>query len=434
MSPFIIGAIGIGVMLLLLFLGVHIGVAMALVGFVGFMFLTSVGAGLSLTATTPWRTAASYSLSVIPLFIWMGYIVFHAGMGSDLYNAGYKWFGSQPGGLALGTVAASAGFGAVCGSSVAAVATMGTIVLPEMKKYKYSTSLATGCIAAGGGLSFIIPPSLTFILYGIITEQSIGKLFISGILPGILLTILYWITIYFWVRLKPNAGPRGPSTTLREKLESLKYIWPIIALFVLVIGGLYIGVFTPTEAGAVGALGALIIGLALRRLNWKSFIQSLLGSIETTGMSYFILIGAILFNYFIAMSRFPMELATLVGSIGLSHYAVIAVIAIVYLILGCVMDMFALLLLTVPIFYPLVIAMGFDPIWFGVVTILLMNQAEITPPVGVAVYVMSAVAKDVPMFTIFRGVLPFWTAIMICAIIVIAFPQIALFLPNLTSF
>ena len=433
MSPFLIGAIGLGILLLLLFLGVHIGIAMALVGVVGFIFLTTLGAGLNLTGTVPWRTTASYSLSVIPLFIWMGYIVFYSGMGSDLYNAGYKWFGAQPGGLALGTVVASAGFGAVCGSSVAAVATMGTVVLPEMKKYNYSPGLATGCICAGGGLSFVIPPSLTFILYGIITEQSIGKLFVSGILPGVLLTFLFGITIYLMVRINPKIGPRGPRTSFGEKMESVKYIWPVAILFALVVGGLYVGIFTPTEAGGVGAFGALIIGLSTRRLRWGAIRSSLLEAAETTGMSYFILIGAIIFNYFIAMTRFPMELAELVGSFGWNEYLVITAIAVIYLILGCVMDMFALLLLMVPIFFPLVTGIGFDPIWFGVVTILLMNQAEITPPVGVNVYVMSAVAKDVPMFTIFRGVLPFWVDIMVCVVIVIAFPQIALFLPNLIS-
>lgn len=431
MSPTTAGIVGIGLLFLLLFAGVPIGAALALIGFGGFTYLVSVQGGLNLVGKEIWGSCSMYSLSVIPLFVLMGQFAFYAGISQRLYDTAYKWLGHQRGGLALATIGACAGFSAVCGSSLATAATMGTVALPEMKRYKYDPKLATGCIAGGGTLGILIPPSICFMVYGIITEQSIGTLFIAGILPGILLLSLFLITVYIMCRLNPSLGPRGPAVSWKGKLVALGGVWEMLALFLLVMGGLFIGFFTPTEAGAVGALGALLLALARRQISWQALTTSLGETMRVTCMIFFIIIGAIIFSRFLAVSRIPAELASLVAGLPVPRHAIVVLILFSFLLLGCILESTALILLTVPIFFPIIIALGFDPIWFGVILTLAVEMGLITPPVGLNVFVLRGVAQDVSMYTIFRGIVPFLVALMVCIIILVAFPQISLFLPGI---
>jgi C4-dicarboxylate transporter, DctM subunit len=428
MSPFTIGIIGIAIMILMLFLGVHIGVAMSLVGLGGIFYLTSLKAGLPVIATVFYSNMASYTMSVVPLFVGMGIFCSYAGMSKGLYSTAYKWVGSFRGGLSIATVAACAGFAAVSGTSVGTAATIGKIALPEMKKYNYDGRLATGCVAAGGTLGILIPPSTVFIIYGLLTEQSIGKLFVAGILPGILLSSLFILTIFLMTRKNPELGPPGPETSLREKIASLKDVWSVLFLFVIVIGGLYFGVFTPTEAGGIGAFLALFIGVVTGKLNWSNLGAAFLEVTHTTAMIFLIIIGSMIFNVFMAVSQFPTELSSFLSGMDVNRYVIFAGMVCIYLILGCLMDMFAMLVLTIPVFFPIIKALGFDPIWFGVIIVIMMEQALITPPVGLNVYVISGMAKDVPMGTIFRGIFPFWLAMLVCVLLLTIFPRIALFL------
>lgn len=434
MTPTVIGLIGIGILLLLFALRVPIAFAMALVGFVGFAYLCGLRAALGIIGTVPFRTVAHYSISVIPLFILMGLFIFYAGVSRELFAAAYKWLGWLPGGLAIATITACAGFAACCGSSPATAATMGAVALPEMHKYNYDSALATGSIAAGGTLGILIPPSVLLILYGIMTEQSIGKLFISGILPGILLAALMIVAIYIKVGRNLHLGPPGPKTNLKEKLISLKGIWTILILFSLVMGGLYLGLFTPAEGGGIGACGALLVMLVKRQLNWQNFTRSLIDTGKTTAMVFAIVIGAMIFGYFLAVTKIPMNMADFVAGLAVPRYVTLGIILLVYLVLGCVMDALAMILVTIPIFYPLVIALGFDPIWFGVIMVIVAEMGLITPPVGVNVFIIAGVAKDTPLFVIFRGIFPFLMAMIVSLTILIFFPQIVLFLPSLMKY
>ena len=431
MNPFYIGIIGIAIMILMLFLGVHIGVAMSLVGLCGVFYLTSLKTGLPVIATVFYSNMASYMMSVVPLFVGMGILCSYSGMSKGLYSTAYKWVGSFRGGLSVATIAACAGFAAVSGTSVGTAATIGTIALPEMKKYNYDDKLATGCVAAGGTLGILIPPSTIFIIYGLLTEQSIGKLFVAGILPGILLSLLFIITIFLITRKDSLLGPPGPKTSLREKITSLKDVWPVLILFLIVIGGLYAGIFTPTEAGGIGAFLALFIGIITKNMNWGNLRKAFLEATHTTAMIFLILIGAMIFNVFMAVSQFPTELSNFLSGLDVNRYIIFSGIVCIYLILGCLMDSFAMLVLTIPVFYPIIKGLGFDPIWFGVIIVIMMEQGLITPPVGLNVYVISGLVKDVPMGTIFRGIFPFWIAMIVCVLILTIFPQIALFLVNL---
>ena len=431
MSPLIIGFIGIGILLLLFVLRMPIAFAMGVVGLVGYSYLSGLKGGLDILGMSAFSTSASFTLSVIPLFVLMGEFVSNAGLGKDLYYSVYRWLGHMSGGLASATIAACAGFAAICGSSVATAATVGTIAIPEMQRYKYDTKLAVGAVAAGGTLGMLIPPSTTFVIYGIITEVSIGKLFIAGIFPGLLLTAMFIVMIYVRTKFNPALGPPGPKTTIREKLTAIKSTWGIFALFILVIGGIYLGMFTPTEAAGVGAFGALILALSRRQLTWRRFWDSLVETGHITAMCLVIIVFAYIFGYFMAMSRIPTSLAKYIVELELDKYVVIAGIMAFYLVLGCFMEGFAMLILTVPIILPLVEALGFNPIWFGVLMVLECNMGLITPPVGINVFVISGVVKDVPMNTIFAGIVPFLVVMILCVIIVVAFPQIALFLPSI---
>ncbi|MFH1646417.1 MAG: TRAP transporter large permease [Chloroflexota bacterium] len=430
MSPEVVGIVGLAVLVVLLFLRMWIGFAMAFVGFFGFAYLEGFEPAFGIVGTVPYTTVAFYPVTVVPLFILMGVIVANTGVSGDLYNAAYKWVGHLRGGLAMATILACAGFAAITGSSSAGAVTMGKVALPEMKRYQYDDGMATGCVASGGTLGILIPPSLGFILYGILTEQSVGRLFMAGILPGLLLTALFIITIVLITARRPQAGPPGPKTGFKEKVSSLKKTWPVLILFLLVLGGIYLGVFTPTEAGAVGAFGAILITLLTRRLTSRIFVDSLLDAGLTTAMVLMLLIGAFISMRFLAVTKLPFLLAETIGQLQLSPYALITAITIFYLIVGMFLDIFSGITLTLPIIYPTIIALGFDPIWFGVLMVLVMEMGLVTPPVGLNVFVLAGVT-DVPLSTIFRGVLPFVVAMIICVIIITIFPEIALFIPSL---
>lgn len=330
----------------------------------------------------------------------------------------------------MATIGACAGFAAICGSTNASAATMATVALPEMKRYRYDMKLATGTVAAGGSLGILIPPSVIFIIYGIMTEQSIGKLFVSGILPGLLLATLFILTIYVWTRIRPELGPRGPRASLKEKLYSLSGVLEMLIIFGLVMGGLFKGFFTPTEAGAIGAFCTLLLAVIRRQISWQGFVQSL---VETTRISCMVLVivtGATVFGHFLAITRIPFELAGWVKGLPLPPWGIMGVIIFIYLVGGCFMDSLALILLTIPIFFPVAVSLGYDPIWFGVIIVMVTEMGVITPPVGVNVYVVSGVAKDVPLEVIFRGIVPLLLALILAVILMVIFPQIALFLPS----
>jgi C4-dicarboxylate transporter, DctM subunit len=431
MSPFTIGLIFIGILLVLLFLRMPVGLVMALVGFVGFAYITKVEGAYGLLRIVPISVTASYDFSVIPLFMLMGSLAYHSGLSQDLYYGAHKFVGDLPGGLAIATILACSGFAAVSGSTLATAATMGMVALPEMKKYHYDSSLATGAVSSGGSLGILIPPSSILIIYGIITEQSISRLFISGIFPGLLLVSLFIIAIYVQVKMNPELAPPSGKIPFIEKLKSIKYMWPVLALFFVIIGGLYVGVFTATEAAGVGAFGTLLAGLLKKRLTRQKLIAALLEAMRSTTMIFVIIIGAMIFGYFLTVSRVTSELASLIAGFHVSRYVILVGIIVMYMIFGCLMDTMAMVLLTVPIFYPLIITMGFDPIWFGIIMVLISEMGVITPPIGMNVYVVHGIAKEVPMFTIFRGVMPFFIMMILCTVLLIIFPQIALFLPNI---
>jgi tripartite ATP-independent transporter DctM subunit len=431
MSPTAIGVIGLIALFALIFSRMPVGFVMALIGFVGFSTVVSWDAALSLFAKDIFDVFGSYNLTVIPLFILMGQISFHAGISTRLFDVAYKFIGHWPGGLAIATIGACTGFAAICGSTNATAATMAAVTLPEMRKYHYHDSLAAGVVAAGGSLGILVPPSVIFIIYGIMTEQSIGELFMAGILPGLLLAVLFVIAIVVWVSLSPEIAPRGPRTRLKERIASLAGLVETLLLFVLVMGGLFLGFFTPTEAGAVGAFGSILIAVLRRNLTIRGFMQSLF---ETTRISCMILVivaGATVFGHFLAVTRIPFDIAAWVAGFNLPSWAIMSMIILAYLIGGCVIDALALIMLTVPIFYPVVIAMGYNPIWFGVIIVLVTQIGVITPPVGVNVYVVSGVARDIPLEVIFKGVIPLLLALVAGTLLMLPFPQIALWLPGL---
>lgn len=431
MDNTLIGLIGLALLIMALFSRMPVGFVMAVLGFVGFGYVVSWSSALHLLAKDIFSIFSSYSLSVVPLFILMGQITFHAGISRRLFNTAYSLAGHQPGGLAMATIGACAGFAAICGSTNASAATMATVAVPEMKRFDYDQGLATGAVAAGGGLGILIPPSVLFIIYGIMTEQSIGRLFVAGVAPGVLLTALFILTIFIWVHFRPHIAPRGPRTTLRQKLISLTGVWETLTLFILIMGGLFLGFFTPTEAGAVGAGGAILLGLGRRRLKIPNLTQALSESARITCMVFIIVYGATLFGRFLAATGTPFMLAEWVSQLPLPDFALMGIIILIYILGGCFIDPLAMIILTIPIFFPVVIKMGYDPIWFGVIIVLVAQIGAITPPVGINVYVIKGVLEDVPLETIFKGSLPFLIALIVSALILIPFPQIALFLPGL---
>ncbi|MCG6894720.1 MAG: TRAP transporter large permease [Desulfobacteraceae bacterium] len=431
MSLMTIGIIGIAILIIFLFSNMPVGFVMGFLGFLGFSYVRSWEAGMSLLIRDVFDVFTSYGLTVVPLFVFMGQVAFYAGISRRLYDSAFVLIGNRPGGLAIATVGACAGFSAISGSTNATAATMATVTLPEMRRYNYDLGLATGTVAAAGSLGILIPPSVIFIVYGILTEQSIGKLFAAGVLPGLLLSVLFVATIYIRVRRNPSLAPAGPPTQSKEKFKSLLGVLETLVLFGLVMGGIFFGIFTPTEAAAIGAFLTLLMAVTRRQLSWGDFIRSLADTTRISCMVMVIVTGAILFGHFLAVTRLPYDLAGWVSQLPLPGYAIMGIIILVYLVGGCFMDALAMIMLTVPIFFPVAQALHYDPIWFGVIIVLITEMGVITPPVGVNVYVVYGVVKDVPLETIFKGVLPMLLALLLCNLLLLIFPQIALFLPSL---
>ncbi|MDD4923548.1 MAG: TRAP transporter large permease [Dehalococcoidales bacterium] len=434
MEPVVAGIVGIVILIVLFILGMPVGFAMAFVGFAGFSYLVSPAAGLNLLARDVFSNLSSYSLTVIPMFILMGSIAFASGISSRLYAASHTLLGHVRGGLAMATILACAGFAAICGSTSATAAAMGKVALPEMKKYGYADSLATGSVASAGSLGILIPPSTIFIVYGILTQQSIGSLFLAGILPGILLSTLFVIVVAVICRRNPALAPVGQPSTFKQKIAGLTGVTEMLLLFLLVMGGLFAGWFSPVQAGAVGAAGALVIGIVRRNLTWKALKDAIIETVKVTCEIMIIVTGAVVLGHFIAVTTIPNMLSGWISGLGLPDVAVMAMIILMYLIGGLFMDSLAMITLTIPIIYPLVLALGFDPIWFGVIIVLVTEMGVITPPVGINVYVIKGITRGISLETIFKGVFPFLIAIIICVALLLAFPKIATFLPGIASY
>jgi C4-dicarboxylate transporter DctM subunit len=432
-NPSTIAIIGIVVLVIVFMLRMPVAYAMAIVGFVGFAVAQTWSTAFSIIGKDIWATFSSYSLSVVPMFILMGTIAFHSGISSRLFNAAHKWAGRTPGGLAVATIMACAGFGAMCGSTTAAAAAMGKVTLPEMKRYQYDDALRTGCVASAGSLAVMIPPSTILIIYGVMTQESIGKLFIAGILPGILLAVLFSVAVLFMVWRKPALAPMSKAFSMKDKIKSLHGVIEMILLFALVMGGLFAGWFTPTEAGAIGAFGALLIAVVRRSLSLKALWAALAETTRISAMVFMIITGATIFGHFMAITRAPFALSEWVGGLPLPDIVIMIFIMIIYLLGGCFMDSLALVTLTIPILFPVVQTLGYSPIWFGVMIVLAAEMGVITPPVGVNVYVIKGVAPEVPLHTIFKGIMPFLLMLFVAIALIMIFPQIALFLPGLVG-
>jgi len=436
MNEITAGLLAIILFFILLGLKMPIAFAMAVAGFLGFSYIVSPEAAFRVVSKDIYSTFSSYTLSVIPMFVFMGFIAYYSGIGSRLFNFAYKLIGHLPGGLSIATQVTCGIFGAVCGSNTATAATVGAIALPEMKKYQYDDSLSTASVAAGGALGVLIPPSVIFIVYGIATEQSVGSLFLAGIIPGLLLMFLYMATVYILAKKNPALAPPGPRFSWQERLTSLNGgIWEVLLIFALSLGGLFKGWFTPTEAGAVGAFGILVLSLIERKLTLEGLKKALTESTRTTAMIMLLVAGAVIFGRLMAVSRIPFELASWAGNLPLPPYAVMTIILAVYLILGFFIDALALVLLTIPIFYPVAVnVLGYDPIWFGVIIVMVVAMGVITPPVGMNVYIIKGIVPDVPLETIFKGIWPFLGALVLCIALLIVFAPLATFLPGLLSY
>jgi C4-dicarboxylate transporter, DctM subunit len=430
MPPSIIAIVILGLLFVLLAGGMPLGFAMGLSGFLGMLLLIDVDAALALLGQTAYETGLAYNLSVIPLFVLMGYIAGKAGLNQSLYRACNAWLGHRRGGLALATIGACGAFAAICGSSLATAATMAQIALPEMRKYKYDDRLATGAVAAGGTIGILIPPSVVMVIYGLLTETSISALFLAGFVPGILTVIGFMAAISVMTRLDPKLGPPAPRTPMPERIRALGSIWGTAALFLVVIGGLYVGWFSPTEAASVGTCGAFVLGLVNRKTPRELLSASLIDTVKTTAMIFTVLIGAILFNNFLILASVPTLVSDWISGLPLGKTAILLVIILMYFVLGCLLDTLAMILLTIPIVFPIVKALGYDPVWFGIIVVMVVELGLITPPIGMNVFVIKGMAKDVPLETIFRGVTPFIVAQIILILALIAFPGIALWLPS----
>ncbi len=430
MSESGIGLVFLAILLFLLVIRIPVAFAMFAVGYFGIAILNGFNAANSTLASEAFTLASSPELVVIPLFILMGNVASATGMSRRLYDAAYAIVGHIRGGLASATVLGCGGFAALSGSSVAAALTMGKVALGEMDRFDYDSRLSTGSVAAGGTLGILIPPSTGFVIYAILTEQSIGRLFMAGVLPGILLLALFIATItllcWFW----PEFGPAGPTTTARQKLRALAGAGPIVAVILLTIGGIYGGIFSPVEAAAVGAGFVIALGFITSNLSLKVFWKATKDSIVTTATVMLILISAYLLNPFLALSHIPQFVGEVLLQLNLSVYAVLAIILAIYLVLGCFLEGFAMMVLTLPIFFPIITRLGIDPVWFGVLVVLTLEMGLISPPVGLNVFIVKSVARDVPLGRIFMGVIPFWIAMLVALIVLVAFPQISLFLPD----
>jgi len=425
-----VAILGFVALFALMLLRVPVGMAMGLVGVTGYAYLTGGAPALKLVGQTSMRTVTSYQFGVIPMFLLMGAFVSASGVSRELFRAANTFVGHRRGGLGLATIVSCGGFAAISGSSVATAATFSTVAYPEMRRYGYPQSFSTGVIAAGGTLGAMLPPSTVLAVYGLITQQDIGKLFQAGILPGLLAMAMYMMTIAVICRVRPNLLPTVPKASWQDRVAGAKDVWAPVLLFVLVIGGLYGGVFTPTEAGGVGASGAFILGVLRGRLDGKAIRASLLQATRTAAAVFTVLIGALLFGYFLTITQVPQKVTEFLTGLGIGTYGVLALIMLMYLVLGCLMDAMAMIILTVPIIFPVVTQLGFDPIWFGVIIVMTVELGLIHPPVGMNVFVIKSVVQDVSFSSIFKGVLPFIATDILRLVILIAFPMIALWLPN----
>jgi tripartite ATP-independent transporter DctM subunit len=432
--------IGFVILLVMVLLRVPIAFAMGLVGFVGFGYLVSWSAAGSMVAGTAYETGVSYTLSVVPLFVLMGNFVTRAGLSDELYGASNAFLGHRRGGLAMATVVACGGFSAVCGSSVATAATMARVAIPSMRRYKYADSLATGAIASGGTLGILIPPSVVLVLYGVLTESDIGKLFIAGLLPGVLGILLYLVAVKLTVWRDPTSGPPAEKTSWAGRVTALKNTWAVLALFLLIIGGIYGGVFTPTEAAGIGAVGGFLIALFRGRLTWKVLLEIFVETVQTTAMLFFVLIGAIIFSNFINYADMPNVISNWISGLDIQPLVVLLVILLIYILLGCILESLSMILLTVPVFYPIIAELqfaGVDPemqlIWFGIIVVVVTEISLITPPIGINVFVLKAMLDDVKTSTIFKGVTPFWILDIVRLLILVFIPAITLYLPGLMN-
>ena len=430
MSTDAVAIIGFVSLFVLMLLRVPIGMAMGLVGVGGFAYLSGSGPALKIVGHTTMRTVTDFNFAVIPLFLLMGSFATTSGMSRELFRAANGFVGHLRGGLGIATIAACGGFAAICGSSVATAATFSRVAYPEMRSYGYPQSFATGVIAAGGTLGIMIPPSTVFAVYGLITEQDVGKLFVAGIVPGILAVLMYMATISIIGAMRPGFLPTGVRSSWRERIEGLRDVWATILLFAFVIGGIYGGMFTATEAAGMGAGGAFLIGIARGRLSRADILRSLLEATRTTAAVFTVLIGALLFGYFLTITQTPQKVSEFLGSLGLGAYGILGIIMLMYLVLGCLMDALAMIILTIPIIFPVIVALGFNPIWFGVIVVMTVELGLIHPPVGMNIFVIKSVVDDVKISTIFYGVLPFIVTDLLRLAILIAFPILALWLPS----
>jgi tripartite ATP-independent transporter DctM subunit len=427
----LVGVIGVLFSLLLFLIGMPISFSLILTSLVFTAHIRGADSSLDTLGTEIYRNAGSYSWSVLPFFVMMGFLCFHARFGEDLYLAAYRWFGKMRGGLAIATVAACTGFAAIVGDGVAATATMGAVAVPEMRKYGYDDRLSSGSVVGGATLGPIIPPSTLFIIYGVLTSVSIGSLFVAGIIPGLLIAVIFCFIIAIWCRLNPNIGPAGASFGWKERITSLKAGGPVVILFILVIGGIYSGIFTPTEGGAIGAMGAFIIGLIMRRWNKRTFFNALLDSGKTVSMVFLILIGALIFTRFAAWCNLSGSLSSLINGMGLSSGTFMAIVLLVLVIFGCFIDIMPLVLIGVPVLYPVTTIMGIDPIWFGIMFCITVNLGALTPPVGINLFVFKGIFKEIPMGTIYRGAIPFVFGTVIAIIIMFFIPSLITWLPGI---
>jgi tripartite ATP-independent transporter DctM subunit len=425
-----VALIGFIALFTLMLLRVPVGMAMGLVGVCGYSYIVGTGPALKLIGQTSMRTVTDYTFGVIPMFMLMGAFVSVSGVSRELFRAANAFIGHMRGGLGVATVVACGGFAAICGSSVATAATFSSVAYPEMRRFGYPQSFATGVIAAGGTLGAMLPPSTVLAVYAILTQQDIGKLFMAGIIPGILAMLMYVLTIVIIVRVRPDWLPRGEQKTWPERLDGLKDVWAPVLLFVFVIGGLYGGFFTPTEAGGVGATGAFLLGVLRGKLDRAGTLTALLSATRTAAAVFTVLIGALIFGYFLTVTQVPQNLTAFLSDLGLGRYGVLALIMVMYLILGCLMDAMAMIILTVPIVFPIIVQLGFDPIWFGIIIVMTVELGLIHPPVGMNVFVIKSVVHDVSFMTIFKGVIPFVLTDLLRLVILIAFPIIALWLPE----
>jgi len=425
-----IGLIGIALLLVMFLSGMELGFSMAMLGFLGFSYVVSPKAGLSLLAHDIFDASTSYGYTVVPVFMFMGMVAFNAGIARQLYLSAYRFVGHIPGGLAMATVGGATAFGSITGSPTATSATFASVAIPEMDRYNYDKRLSTGVVAASGCLGPLIPPSNPLIIYGIITEQSIGKLFTASLIPGLIVSFLFLMIVYGWCRINPSFGPKGERSSWRERMSSLKKSAPVVIIFIVVVGGLMLGLFTPTEAGGVGAFAVAVLCFIKREINWRGLVKSIVETLRSSCMVLVLIFGSIIFGHFIAVTKIPMAAADWISSLPLDRHLIMVLIALAYLVGGSFIDDLAFMVLATPIFYPVVLKLGFDLIWFGVFLQIVVMIGVIIPPVAINVFIVKNIAK-VPLSVVYAGTLPFTIGLAFCALLLLLFPQITLFLPSL---